>query len=54
MMSKRQMKDYMVKNFGFENPYTIKFFAYCEGKHTLPAANLFFQTCRLDAEQEMV
>ena len=53
MMSKKQMKDYMVKNFGFENEYTIKFFMYCKEKHTLPAANIYFQSCRLNAEKEM-
>ena len=51
MMTKKQMKDYMVTNYGMECPQTIRFFHYCEEKHPYGNVAIMFDICRLSADE---
>lgn len=48
-MTRKQMKDYMIQNFGYENKGTIEFLQFCEEKHNYNVVVLWFERCKIVA-----
>lgn len=49
MMTVKEMQNEMVKEFGFENPFTVKFFSLCEKRFTLKHLNGMFHLFQKEA-----
>lgn len=50
-MTCKEMKNYMVQNYGLENRGTIEFFGFCQEKHSYELVSLWFERCKLVAEE---